>query len=119
MRERKFKKVMAMVAVIGVVSILLASCNSGKKWAGTFGGTSSSGSKVEITIDKNGTVQYNDDGDISVGTWTENENSIALDFGGEVSSSCEPLIVTMTSDKSIITVESGNSSWTSDYYQRR
>lgn len=55
---------------------------------------------------------------MEVGTWTEHENSISLDFGGAVSS-CEPLIVTLSSDENMITVESADSSWNPDYYQRR
>ena len=49
----------------------------------------------------------------------ENEHSIELDFDGAVSSSSEPLIVTMSSDENVITVESDNSRWTADIYQRR
>ncbi len=109
-----------MAGCIMVMFLVGALCACGSnKWVGTYGGTSTSGSKVEITINKDGTVAYNKDGDVKEGTWKENENGIELDFGGEVSSSSEPLIVTMSSDKNTITVESDNSSWNADIYQRR
>lgn len=66
-----------------------------------------------------GTVQYKDNKDITVGTWTEREHSILLDFNGEAESTSEPLIVTLSADKTTITVESDDSKWHPDYYQRR
>ena len=118
MKTRNVKKISYILVLLSVIGLLTA-CGSGKKWVGTYGGTSSSGDKVSITINKDGTAEYKEDGDIKEGTWTENENSILLDFAGEVSSSSEPLIVTMSSDGNTITVESDNDSWNADYYQRR
>lgn len=118
MRRRNFLKGLAVCIMVTFLVGVLCACGS-NKWVGTYGGTSSSGAKVEITINGDGTVEYDRNGDVKEGTWTENENSIVLDFGGAVSSKSEPLIVTMSSDKSTITVESYNSSWTADVYQRR
>lgn len=113
------KKKWLVGVLLAFVIISLAACGGSSKWIGTYGGTSTSGSKVEITIDKNGSVIYNNDGDEVEGEWTENENSINLEFDGEVSSSSEPLIVTLSSDNESITVESMSSSWNPDNYQRR
>lgn len=118
MRKRNIFKGLASCIMVMVLAGALCACGS-NKWVGTYGGTSTSGSKVEITINKDGTVEYNKDGDVKEGTWKENENSIDLDFDGAVSSSSEPLIVTMSSDENTITVESDNSSWNADIYQRR
>lgn len=102
------------------VIMILSACGESSKWIGTYGGTSTSGSKVEIIIDKNGTVTYNENGNKFEGEWTENENSINLDFDGKVSSRSEPLILTLSSDGQSITVESMSSSgWNPDTYQRR
>lgn len=119
MRRKSFRKFGAVLVVLSMV-VLLVACGSGKKkWLGTYGGTSSSGNKVSITIKKDGTVEYNKNGKVIQGTWEEKENSILMDFDGEVSSSSEPLIVTLSSDKQMITVESDNSGWDPDYYQKR
>lgn len=101
------------------VIITLSACGGSSKWVGTYGGTSTSGTKVEITIDKDGSVSYEDDGEESKGEWTENENSIELDFDGQVSDVSEPLIVTLSSDGQSMTVESMNSNWNPDSYQKR
>lgn len=113
------KKWLIGVFLVFVIMILSA-CSESSKWIGTYGGTSTSGSKVEIIIDKNGTVTYDKNGKKFVGEWTENENSINLDFGGKVSSRAEPLILTLSSDGQSITVESMSSrGWNPDTYQRR
>ena len=104
MKAGKIWKRLSGAAVAITLMTALCACG-GPKWEGTYGGTSTSGSKVEITIEKDGTAAYNENGDVEVGTWTEHENSISLDFGGAVSS-CEPLIVTLSSDENMITVES-------------
>ena len=117
MKAGKIWKRLSGAAVAIALMTALCACG-GPKWEGTYGGTSTSGSKVEITIEKDGAAAYNENGDVEVGTWTEHENSISLDFGGAVSS-CEPLIVTLSSDENMITVESADSSWNPDYYQRR
>ncbi len=101
------------------VIMILSACGGSSKWIGTYGGTATSGDKVEITINKNGTAIYNHDGEEFEGNWTENENSINLDFDGQVSSKSEPLIITLSSDNQSITVESMNSRWNADHYQRR
>ena len=109
-----------VIAVLSMVMIfVLAACGKTNEWVGTYGGTSTSGHKVEITINDDGTVQYKRGKDITAGTWTEKEHSILLDFNGEVSSTSEPLIVTLSADKTTITVESDDSKWHPDYYQRR
>lgn len=113
------KKKWLIVALLTVLALGLSACGSSKKWVGTYGGTATSGSKVEITINKDGTVIYNKDGKEYEGVWTENENSINLDFDGQVSKKSEPLIVTMSADGEMITVESMSSSWNPDQYQRR
>lgn len=118
MRKRNILKGLAGCIMVMFLAGALCACGP-NKWVGTYGGTSTSGSKVEITINEDGTVEYNKDGDVKEGTWKENENSIDLDFDGAVSSSSEPLIVTMSSDENTITVESDNSSWNADIYQRR
>ena len=99
-----------VIAVLSVVMIfVLAACGKTNEWVGTYGGTSTTGDKVEITINDDGTVQYKENKDIIAGTWTEREHSILLDFNGEVSSTSEPLIVTLSADKTTITVESDDS----------
>ena len=85
MKAGKIWKRLSGAAVAIALMTALCACG-GPKWEGTYGGTSTSGSKVEITIEKDGTAAYNEDGDVEVGTWTEHENSISLDFGGAVSS---------------------------------
>lgn len=97
----------------------LAACGGYSKWVGTYRGTSTSGSKVEININKNGSVIYSENEEDFEGECTENENSINLEFDGEVSSKSEPLIVTLSSDEQSITVESMSSSGNPDIYQRR
>ncbi|RWR06506.1 hypothetical protein [Siminovitchia fortis] len=113
------KKKWIVGVLLAFVIMNLSACGGSSKWLGTYGGTSTSGSKIEITINKNGSVIYKKDGKESEGEWTENENSINLDFDGEVSSASEPLIVTLSSDEQSITVESMNSGWNPDHYQRR
>ncbi|WP_066187904.1 MULTISPECIES: hypothetical protein [Gracilibacillus] len=109
-----------LVGVLLIFAIInLSACGGSSKWVGTYGGTSTSGSKIEITIDKNGAAIYNEGGTEYEGEWTENENSIDLNFDGQVSNKSEPLIVTLSSDEQSITVESMNSSWNPDLYQRR
>ena len=120
MKERIKKRMKYVLAVISISMVtLLTACGGDNKWVGTYGVTSSSGNKISITVNKDGTAEYKKDGDVKEGTWTENENSILLDFNGEVSSSSEPLIVTMSSDGNTITVESDNDGWNADHYQRR
>lgn len=118
MSKRKIWKKLCGGMIIMSMAAILVACGA-NKWVGVYGGTSSNGHKVEITVNKDGTVKYNDDGDVEEGTWKENDHSIELDFDGAVSSTSEPLIVTMSSDESLITVESANSRWTADIYQRR
>ena len=118
MRKTKIRKMLCGGMIIMSMAAMLVACGA-NKWVGVYGGTSSSGSKIEITVNKDGTVEYNDDGDVEKGTWKENEHSIELDFYGAVSSSSEPLIVTMSSDENVITVESDSSHWNADIYQRR
>lgn len=118
MRKTKIRKMLCGGMIIMSMAAMLVACGA-NKWVGVYGGTSSSGSKIEITVNKDGTVEYNDDGDVEKGTWKENEHSIELDFDGAVSSSSEPLIVTMSSDENVITVEADSSRWTADIYQRR
>ncbi len=111
-------KVLAGCIMLMFLVGALCACGS-NKWIGTYGGTSTSGSKVEITINKDGTVEYNKNGKVKEGVWTENENSIQLDFDGAVSSKSEPLIVTMLADNDTIIVDSYSSSWNADIYLRR
>ncbi|GEM_PF-2251728 len=121
MRKNGLKKLSLVLIAISMLALLLTACGSdkGSKWVGTYGGTSSSGNKVTITINKDGTAEYKKNNDSVTGTWTENENSISLDFGGAFSSKYEPLIVTLSSDGNTITVESDTKGWTADTYQRR
>lgn len=72
-----------------------------------------------ISVNKDGTVEYEENDTITEGTWTKNENSINLDFNGELFSESELLIITMSSDGTIITVESDDRRWNADTYQRR
>ena len=61
-----------VIAVLSMVMIfVLAACGKTNEWVGTYGGTSTGGHKVEITINDDGTVQYKRDKDITAGTWTE------------------------------------------------
>lgn len=110
-----------MSAAISMFAPMLTACGSskGKKWVGTYGGTDTSGNKVTITINKDNTVTYKKNDTVTVGHWTENDNSISLDFDGEFSSKYEPLIVTLLSDGNTITVESDTKGWNTDVYQRR
>ena len=101
MRKTKIRKMLCGGMIIMSMAAMLVACGA------------------EITVNKDGTVEYNDDGDVEKGTWKENEHSIELDFDGAVSSSSEPLIVTMSSDENVITVESDSSHWNADIYQRR
>lgn len=118
MKRRKMLKGLFVGMMLMAFAGALCACG-GNEWVGTYGGTSATGNKVEITVNEDGTVEYNENGDIEEGTWNEKENSIELDFDGAVSSTCEPLIVTMSSDESTITVESDSSNWNADIYQRR
>lgn len=113
------KKKWLIRVLLVVVIISLTACGGSSKWVGTYGGTSSSGNKIEITINKDGTAIYNKNGEEFEGVWTENENSINLDFNGQVSEVSEPLIVTQSSDGQSITVESMSETWNADHYQRR
>lgn len=116
---KSWKKIL-FSAVLAFMIVNLSACGGSSKWVGTYGGTASDGrSKVEITINKDGSVIYNNDGKEFEGEWTENDNSINLDFYGEVSSRSEPLIVTLSSDNNSITVESWSRTWNPDFYQRR
>lgn len=119
--KKGVRKFSLVLIAISMLALLLTACGSDKvsKWVGTYGGTSSSGNKISITINKDGTAEYKKNGNIVTGIWTENENSISLDFGGSLSSKYEPLIVTLSSDGNTITVESDSKGWTADTYQRR
>ncbi len=110
------RKIVSLLLVL----CLLAGCGGKNMFVGTYGGTDSSGRKVEITINKNNTVTYTDIWGTYEGTWEKHgDNSIELDFDGQVSSSSEPLIVSLSADGNTITVDSLNSGWNPDYYQRR
>ena len=100
MRKTKIRKMLCGGMIIMSMAAMLVACGA-NKWVGVYGGTSSSGSKIEITVNKDGTVEYNDDGDVEKGTWKENEHSIE------------------SSDENVITVESDSSHWNADIYQRR
>lgn len=119
----KIKKKSLLISFSLVCLMLILAACGGSKWEGTYGGTSTSDSKVEIEINKDGTVTYQNseenNGEKIEGEWEEQENSIELDFNDEVSNKSEPLIVTLASDKESITIESDNSSWNPDTYQRR
>lgn len=109
---------LAFALVICIILCTFSGCGR-SKWVGVYGGTSTSGKKVEITVLKDHTVTYTRNGREIKGTWTERDNSILLDFGGKVSDKHEPLIVTMSSDGNEITVESNSSGWNVDHYTRR
>lgn len=116
---KKTKKIIMNMVMLAVLAGTLSGCGSKVQWVGTYGGTSTNNMKVEISVNKDGTVEYEENGTITEGIWTKNENSINLDFSGEVSSESEPLIITMSSDGTTITVESDDSGWNADTYQRR
>lgn len=113
-KKRLFISVLFIFAIV-----TLTACGS-NKWTGTYGGTSSGGNKVEIQIEKNGKVIYNENGKEFVGKWTENDNSLNFDFDGKVSIVSEPLIWTVSSDGQTGTVDSKNSTtWNPDTYEKR
>ena len=121
MKNHGLKQFRLVLMTVSMLALLLTACgsDSGSKWVGTYGGTSTTGNKISITINKDGTAEYKKNSDVIVGTWTENENSISLDFDGALSSKYEPLIVTLSSDETTITVESDAKGWGADTYQRR
>lgn len=121
MRKKSLVRICFMLVAISMFALMLTACGSskGKSYVGTYGGTESTGDKVTITINKDGTVTYKENDTVTAGHWTANDNSISLDFGGEYSSKYEPLIVTLLSDGNTITVESDTKGWTTDVYQRR
>ena len=67
MRKTKIRKMLCGGMIIMSMAAMLVACGA-NKWVGVYGGTSSSGSKIEITVNKDGTVEYNDDGDVEKGT---------------------------------------------------
>lgn len=89
-------------------------------FVGTFGGTASYQTEVELVIDQDNTIVYTDEMETHTGTWTRrDDNSIEADFDGKAFGRWEPMIVTMSDGKNTITVDFSEPGLGPSVYQRQ
>lgn len=118
------RKVIAVLTVVMLCICMLAACGkSDSPFVGTYGGSSTSGSKVTIVIKSDNTCTYSEkayNNKTFEGTWEAyGENSITMEFGGKVSKNSEPLICSLSADGSELYVDSDYMDWNKDTYTRR
>lgn len=90
------------------------------KWVGTYSGMGTDGLSLEIVLSSDGSVVYREGGTkVTNGSWTGDENSAQISFGGQVSSVSEPFTITSSNGGKHIAVSSDSPSWNTDYLDKQ
>ena len=90
------------------------------KWVGTYSGMGTDGLSLEIVLSSDGSVVYREGGTkVTNGSWTGDENSAQISFGGQVSSVSEPFTITSSNGSKHIAVSSDSPSWNTDYLDKQ
>lgn len=115
----QYRRILVLAFVGLLAAILLAGCGSQDSFTGTWYAQTSTGDYAQLVINKDGSATYQENGDDTYqGTWTRADNSLLLDFGGEVGSECEPLIAYQSEDGDTLILSSNSKHWNDDYYHR-
>lgn len=97
-----------------------ASKSAVNKWVGTYTGMGTDGKKLEIVLKSDGTVTYREgDKKTTEGTWSGDENTVKISFGGRISTRSEPFTITSKDGGSTIAVSSDSGTWQTDYLTKR
>ncbi|MBF0911782.1 MAG: zinc-ribbon domain-containing protein [Atopobiaceae bacterium] len=97
-----------------------ASKSAVSKWVGTYTGIGTDNKKLEIVLKSDGTVTYREgDTKTTEGTWTGDENTVKISFGGRISSRSEPFTITSKDGGRTIAVSSDSGTWQTDYLTKR
>lgn len=90
------------------------------KWVGTYTGMGTDGKKLEIVLKSDGTVTYREgDNKTTEGTWSGDENTVKISFGGRISTRSEPFTITSKDGGRTIAVSSDSGTWKTDYLTKR
>ena len=90
------------------------------KWVGTYSGMGTDGLSLEIVLGSDGSVVCREGGTkVTNGSWTGDENSAQISFGGQVSSASEPFTITSSNGGKHIAVSSDSPSWNTDYLDKQ
>ncbi len=97
-----------------------ASKSAVSKWVGTYTGIGTDGKKLEIVLKSDGTVTYREgDNKTTEGTWSGDENTVKISFGGRISTRSEPFTITSKDGGRTIAVSSDSGTWQTDYLTKR
>lgn len=97
-----------------------ASKSAVSKWVGTYTGMGTDGKKLEIVLKSDGTVTYREgDNKTTEGTWSGDENTVKISFGGRISTRSEPFTITSKDGGRTIAVSSDSGTWQTDYLTKR
>lgn len=97
-----------------------ASKSAVNKWVGTYTGMGTDGKKLEIVLKSDGTVTYREgDKKTTEGTWSGDENTVKISFGGRISARSEPFTITSKDGGRTIAVSSDSGTWQTDYLTKR
>ena len=97
-----------------------ASKSAVNKWVGTYTGMGTDGKKLEIVLKSDGTVTYREgDNKTTEGTWSGDENTVKISFGGRISTRSEPFTITSKDGGRTIAVSSDSGTWQTDYLTKR
>ena len=97
-----------------------ASKSAVNKWVGTYTGMGTDGKKLEIVLKSDGTVTYREgDNKTTEGTWSGDENTVKISFGGRISTRSEPFTITSKDGGRTIAVSSDSGTWKTDYLTKR
>ena len=97
-----------------------ASKSAVNKWVGTYTGIGTDGKKLEIVLKSDGTVTYREgDKKTTEGTWSGDENTVKISFGGRISARSEPFTITSKDGGRTIAVSSDSGTWQTDYLTKR
>ena len=97
-----------------------ASKSAVNKWVGTYTGIGTDGKKLEIVLKSDGTVTYREgDKKTTEGTWSGDENTVKISFGGRISTRSEPFTITSKDGGRTIAVSSDSGTWQTDYLTKR
>ena len=91
-----------------------------QKWVGTYSGMGTDNKKLEIVLKSDGSVTYREgDTKVTEGTWSGDENTIKISFGGKISTRSEPFTITSKDGGRTIAVSSDSGTWQTDYLTKR
>ena len=97
-----------------------ASKSAVNKWVGTYTGMGTDGKKLEIVLKSDGTVTYREgDNKTTEGTWSGDENTVKISFGGRIITRSEPFTITSKDGGRTIAVSSDSGTWQTDYLTKR